>query len=91
MFMEYNTEMVLEDNNPYVQFSTTIFSPQKRKINREGSDDDSNDDVGEVVRKIKRIKFPVYITVKTLNGRSIYMDLDSNDTILRYEAKHATL
>jgi hypothetical protein len=52
--------------------------PVKRKITFE---EDDSEDVFEVVSRIKRIKFPVYILFKTLNGRSFVLDFDSNDTL----------
>lgn len=52
------------------------ISPLKRK-----NCSDSSNDVCEVVRRIKKFKFPVYITIKTLTGRTIDLDIDSNLTI----------
>jgi len=60
-------------------------SPLKRKsfiCDGSGEYSDS-EEVSEVLRRIKKIKFPVFITIRTLNGRVIEMDLDSNDSVER--------
>lgn len=81
--MEHN-EMMLENEITDLQ-PQNIVSNLKRKVWRDCTDQDSSEEesVGEVMRRIKRIKFPVYITVKSLNGESITLDLDYNDTIDR--------
>jgi hypothetical protein len=60
-------------------------SPLKRKTFFGESAEYSSDseEVSEVLRRIKKIKFPVYITVKTLNGKILELDLDSNDSVHR--------
>jgi len=41
------------------------------------------EDVAEVLLRIKRIKFPVKLGIRTLNGRQIDLDIDCYDTIAR--------
>jgi len=60
-----------------MQIATPPY-PLKRKS---CSADSSNDVYDSVLRQIKKIKFPLYIKVKALNGTVIEMDIDSNDSV----------
>ncbi len=71
------------DGNP-LKRKNTPFQTASSSSGEEMEDDlGSSSDVKEVVRRIKKIKFPLYIHLKTLNGRIIDLDLDYNDRISR--------
>lgn len=63
-----------------IHFSSTR-KPQKRKCESVASND-----VNEVLQRIKKIKFPIYIQIQTLNGRTIDLDVDSNETVAAVKA-----
>jgi len=65
--------------------STSILKRKSCSESEDLSDSDSQEEVSEVLRRIKRIKFPVYIKIQTLNGRVIEIDLDSSDTVGRIQ------
>jgi len=73
--------MLLDEKKERDEMQTQIIPPFTLKRKCQFDAYDSGEDVFEVVTRIKRIKFPVYIVFKTLNGRCFSLDLDSNDTV----------
>ena len=74
---------VEEEEFYQMQTTSTIFhvSSTSYPLKRKCCKDEDSEEVYEVLRGIKKIKFPVNIKVKTLNGRLIEVDLDANDTV----------
>ena len=69
-------EMILIDQEMMSSNSSIPTSSLKRKICL-----DSSEDVYDVVQRIKRIRFPLYLQVKTITGRLLELYLDCNDTL----------
>lgn len=75
-------DSLVEMQLQYIASSQPPVSNLKRKSESEEMLSDS-EEVFEVLRRIKKIKFPVYIKIQTLNGRTFDVDLDSHDTVER--------
>jgi len=87
LFEVSTRDMVVDDTQEICEMHTTVttifqnFSSISHPLKRKSCKDEESEEVCEVLRGIKKIKFPVYIQVKTLNGRTIELDLDANDNI----------
>ncbi len=68
-----------------IEFYFTVPpSPLKRKnslSDMEYEDTETQEEVDDVVCKIKRIKFPIVIQVETLTGKILTLDADLNGTV----------
>ena len=67
---------MMEDTSVEEFLATQHYiSPFKRKTNPACEE---TQEVYEVLRRIKKIKFPLCLNIKTLNGKLIEVDIDSN-------------
>eukprot|EP01116_Phalansterium_solitarium_P004943 TRINITY_DN16183_c0_g1_i1.p1 TRINITY_DN16183_c0_g1~~TRINITY_DN16183_c0_g1_i1.p1 ORF type:complete len:144 (-),score=9.88 TRINITY_DN16183_c0_g1_i1:171-602(-) len=67
----------------FIEADMQLPTGTKRKATDDSDEEKSprSSEYSDVLQRLKRIKFPLHITVKTLNGRAIELDIDGFDTI----------
>eukprot|EP01119_Soliformovum_irregulare_P003802 TRINITY_DN14862_c0_g1_i1.p1 TRINITY_DN14862_c0_g1~~TRINITY_DN14862_c0_g1_i1.p1 ORF type:complete len:142 (-),score=29.44 TRINITY_DN14862_c0_g1_i1:236-661(-) len=78
--------MEIELPDSYMEYIPQSVAPSKRRIHDE--DMEEEDATYQIERRmIKRIKFPVQISVRTLGGRGLDIELDTSDRVGRIKER----